>query len=176
MRTLAHPNDRGIEGTFQKGSNVEVQNPVHVLAHNADPQRVQRIVLAALGPETVAEAQKVLFPYLVEYRPDRALDDFILQCRDPQWSLPSIGFRNPDSSRRLRSICSTMDSSMQVGEPFLQVSSIFFPRHPIHSRCRLFLQAVVTAPEQVDAYVVQQSRELELPILPCCFAHTLQPA
>jgi hypothetical protein len=53
-----------------------------------------------------------------------------------------------------------MDSAMQVGEPCLQVLSIFFPRHPIHSRCRLFLQAVVTIPEQVDAYVVQQSGEL----------------
>ncbi len=27
---------------------------------------------------------------------------------------------------------STMDSSMQVGKPFLQVFSIFCPRHPIH--------------------------------------------
>jgi hypothetical protein len=52
-----------------------------------------------------------------------------------------------------------MDSSMQVGEPRLQVSPIFFPRHPIHSRSRLFLHAVVTIPEQVDAYVVQQSGE-----------------
>src|SRR5215469_18528870 len=69
-----------------------------------------------------------------------------------------------------------MDSSMQVGKPCLQVMSIFFPRHPIHSRGRLFLQTVVTNPEQVDAYVVQQSSELYLPILPCCFAHTLQPA
>src|SRR5215469_11841066 len=69
-----------------------------------------------------------------------------------------------------------MDSSMQVGKPRLQVLSIFFPRHPIHSRGRLFLQAVVTNPEQVDAYVVQQSSELHLPILSGCFAHTLQPA
>src|SRR5439155_25395425 len=57
-----------------------------------------------------------------------------------------------------------------------QVSSIFFPRHPIHSRRCLFLQAVVTLPEQVDAYVVQQCRELQLPVLLRCFAHTLQPA
>src|SRR5271166_870695 len=69
-----------------------------------------------------------------------------------------------------------MDSAMEVSEPRLQVLSIFFPRHPIHSRCRLFLQTVVTPPKQVDAYVVQQSRELQLPILSCCFAHTLQPA
>jgi hypothetical protein len=66
-----------------------------------------------------------------------------------------------------------MDSSMQVADAPLQVFSIFSPRHPIHTRCRLSLQAVVTFPEQVDAYVVQQSRELLLSVLLCCFAHTL---
>jgi hypothetical protein len=111
-------------------------------------------MLAAPGPETVAKAQKVLLPYLVENRSDCVLDDLVLQCRDSQWSLPPIGFRYPDSSRRLRSICSTMDSSMQVRYSCLQVSSIFFPRHPIHSRRRLFLQTEITVPEQVDAYVM----------------------
>ena len=68
------------------------------------------------------------------------------------------------------------DSPVQVSKPHLQVFSIFFPPHLIHSRRRLFLQAVVTLPEQVDAHVVQQGSELQLPILPRCFAHTLQPA
>src|SRR6516225_1888770 len=159
----------------EKGSDIKIQNPVHLLAHDPHPQRIQGIVLAAPGPESVTEAQKVLFPDLVEDRPDRVLDDFVLQCRDTQGALPPIGFRDPDSTRRLCSICSTMNSPMQVGKPCLQVSSIFFPRHPIHSRRRLFLQAVIARPEQVNAYVVQQSCELELPVLPCCFAHTLQP-
>src|SRR5215472_294434 len=160
----------------EKRSDVEIQDPVHSLAHDPDPQRIQRIMLTASGPESVTEAQKILFPYLVEDRFDRVLDDFVLQCRDSQRALPPVGFRNPDSSRRLRLIYSAMDSSMQVGQPCLQVSSILFPRHPIHPWRRLFLQAVITRSEQVDAYVVQQSRELQLPILPCCFAHTLQPA
>src|SRR6516225_448942 len=159
----------------EKGSDIKIQNPVHLLAHDPHPQRIQGIVLAAPGPESVTEAQKVLFPDLVEDRPDRVLDDFVLQCRDTQGALPPIGFRDPDSTRRLCSICSTMNSPMQVGEPYLQVSSIFFPRHPIHSWRRLFLQAVIARPEQVDAHVVQQSRELPLPILPGYFPHTLQP-
>jgi hypothetical protein len=47
-----------------------------------------------------------------------------------------------------------MDSSMQAGEPCLQVLSIFFPRHSIHSSRRLLLQAVVAATEQIDVDVV----------------------
>src|SRR5215469_2269840 len=160
----------------EKGSDIKVQNPAHFSPHNPYPQRVQRIMLSAPRPESVAKAQKVLFPYLVEDCPGRVLDDLILQCRDSQRTLPPVGFRYPDSSRRLCLICSTMDSSMQVGQPSLQVSSIFFPRHSIHSRRRLFLQAVITRPKQVNANVVQQSRELQLPILPGYFPHTLQPA
>ncbi len=35
-------------------------------------------------PESIAEAQKVLFPYLVENPPHRTLHYFVFQCRDPQ--------------------------------------------------------------------------------------------
>ena len=74
---------------IEKGSNVEIQNPVHSLAHDPDPQRIQRIMLTASGPETVTEAQN---PYLVENRSDRVLDDFVLQCRDSQRTLSPVGF------------------------------------------------------------------------------------
>jgi hypothetical protein len=57
-------------------------------------------MLTALRPESERETQKVLFPDLVENRSYRVLDDFVLQRRDPQRSLPPIGFRNPGSPRR----------------------------------------------------------------------------
>ena len=78
--------------------------------------------------------------------------------------------RNADLSR------SAMDSSMQVGQPCLQVSSIFFPRHPIHSRCSPLLQAVIAFPEQIDGYMVQQGGKPYFPVSLCCFSHTVQPA
>jgi hypothetical protein len=53
-----------------------------------------------------------------------------------------------------------MDSSVQVGEPILQVFSIFFPCHVVHSRRRLFLQAALAVSEQIDIHMVQQCREL----------------
>jgi hypothetical protein len=123
----------------EKRSDVEIQNPVHFPVHDPHPQRVQSILLAASWPESVAEAQKVLFPDLVENRSHCVLDELVLQRRHSQRPLPTIGLRDPDSARRLRSIGSAMDSSMQVGEASLQVFSILLPRHPIHSRRRLFL-------------------------------------
>ncbi len=160
----------------EKCPDVQIEHPVHLLAHNPDIQRIQRIMLAAPRPEPIGEAQKVLFPYLVENRPHRVLDDLVLQRRDPQWSLPPIGFRDPDSPRRLRSIRPAMDSTVQVRQPDLQIRSIFFPGHAVHSRRRLLLQAVVASPEQIDRHMVQQGSEPQLPVLPGCFAHTVQPA
>jgi hypothetical protein len=78
--------------------NVGVEYEVHFLAADPNDECIQRIVLAAPRSESVREAQKVLFPYLVEDRSYRGLDDLIFQCRDSQWSLPSIAFRNPGSS------------------------------------------------------------------------------
>src|ERR1700694_2253855 len=121
----------------EKGSNVEIQNPVHFLSHHPYPQRVQCFWLAAPRPESVAETQKVLFPNMAENLPYRVLDDFVLQCRDPQRPFPPIGFLNPGSSRRSCSIGSAMDSSVQVAQACLQVFSILLPRHPIHSWRRL---------------------------------------
>src|SRR5215472_14188182 len=46
----------------EKGPDIQVQNPVHPLAHDPHPQRIQGIVLAAPRPESIAVAQKVLFP------------------------------------------------------------------------------------------------------------------
>src|SRR6266849_8349078 len=69
-----------------------------------------------------------------------------------------------------------MDSSLQVDDVRLQVSSIVLPRHPVHPRSRLFLEAVVALPEQVDCHVVKQRGEPRLPVLPCCLAQAVQPA
>src|SRR5215831_12341906 len=69
-----------------------------------------------------------------------------------------------------------MDSAMQVSEVCLQVSSIVFPRHPVHSWRRLLLAAVVAHLQQIDCHVVTERREPRLPVFPCCLAHALQPA
>ena len=78
---------------------------------------------------------------------------------------PALGGVTPELNqarllRRLRSLCSTMDSVMQVAQLRLKALPIFFPPHSVHSRRSLFLQAVITIPEQIHVHVVQQSSEL----------------
>jgi len=44
----------------EKGSHIRIENKVHPLAIDPDNERVQRIVLAAFGPEPVAEPEELL--------------------------------------------------------------------------------------------------------------------
>src|SRR5260370_24262791 len=112
---MFHKPDQPIVLEFvEKRSNIEIQNPIHFLPHDSHPQRVQCIFLSASRPETVAKTQKVLFPYLVEHRPYRGLDDFILQCRSAQWPSPTIGCRDRGSSRQAASIAAAMHSCMRT--------------------------------------------------------------
>jgi hypothetical protein len=65
------------------------------------------------------------------------LDDLILQRRDTQRTLPSVGFRYVHSSRRLRPVRSPVHALMEAGEPFLQVVLVLLPTYPVYSRGRV---------------------------------------
>lgn len=57
------------------------------------PERVQRIVLATPGTEAIGEAQEIDFGDLVEHPHHGLLDDLVLQGRDAQRSLSSVGMK-----------------------------------------------------------------------------------
>ena len=68
----------------EKAPDVGVHDPAHVRARNAHSQRIQRLVLAALGSEPVREAQEVRLEDRVEHFHHGALDDLVFQRRNPQ--------------------------------------------------------------------------------------------
>src|SRR5215469_17824449 len=93
----------------EKAADIGVQNVVHLLLQERIRQRVQRIVLAAPRAKSIRVAEKILFINLIEDGGHGVLDDFVLQSRDSQWTLPSIFFLDVHPSRRQRSIRSAMD-------------------------------------------------------------------
>src|SRR5262245_41394196 len=105
-------------------TNVGIEYPVYLLAHDPDPQRVQCVMLTAPGPKPVGEPQKVLFVDLVEDPHYRVLDDLILQGGHAQEARLSIRFRYVGSLGRLRSIGPAMDAAMQVRQLLIQVRLI----------------------------------------------------
>ena len=76
-------NKRALWNTIQKTPDVGVKNPTHVPPHDSHPERIQRVVLASTGSESIGEPQEVLFVNLIEDRHHRVLDDFIFQRSDP---------------------------------------------------------------------------------------------
>src|SRR5882724_4438369 len=105
---------------IEKAPNVAVQHPVHVLPRDRDVQRIQRLMLATPWPETIRETPKIPLVNRIEDHDHSLLNNLVLQRRDSQWSLPTIRFRNVNSSRWLRLIGAAVNPAVQIGEPTLQ--------------------------------------------------------
>src|SRR5215470_960482 len=74
----------------EKGSDIRIKNEVHLLVGDPDRQSVQRIVLAALRPEAVAEPEELFLVDAVRYRTQAAGGSLLIvthtgNCAMPVW-------------------------------------------------------------------------------------------
>jgi hypothetical protein len=104
---------------IEKAPDVTVQNPVHLLPHDRDVQRIQRLMLAAPWP---------VFINLVEDTDHGLLNNLVLQSRDPERPLPTIRFWNENSSRWLPSVSVAVNLAVQIDKPTFQPGFILSPR------------------------------------------------
>ena len=70
--------------------DVSVQYPVHLRALDPDNERIQRVVRAVPGSETVREPEEVFLLDPVEHRNSRPLDDLVLQGGNRERALPAV--------------------------------------------------------------------------------------
>ena len=96
--------------------------------------------VAALVLQGIADAEKILLIDALQNPKHRLLDNFVFQRRDAQWSLPTVGFRDPDSTRRLSTVGSPVNSIMEVRNIDLQIPLVFEPGYTVDSDCRRLLQ------------------------------------
>ena len=125
---------------IKEATDVSIEHPVHLFPHESHPERIQRIVLAAPGPESIGEAQEVDFVDLVEHPHHGLLDDLVLQGRDAQRSLSSVGLRDEDATRRLRPVGALMDPAMEIAEPIFEVDVVLLPGYAVDSRGRFVFE------------------------------------
>ena len=102
----------------------------------------QRLMRPAPRPKPVRESQEILLVNLFEDPCHRLLDNLILQCSDAQRTLPPVGLQDVDSSRGLSPIRASMDTTVKIGQPILQVLLVLPPCHPVHSRRCLPLKGI----------------------------------
>src|SRR4029077_4800995 len=138
----------------EKGLNVTIEHPVDPPLPDPERERIQRLMLAALRSETVAEAQELR---LIDRRQSchhRSLDNLVLYGRDAEGPLSAVSLRYVLPARRQRSIRSCVDASMQVQEICLKVLCVFGPRHLIDARRCGLLQTEEARSQNVDVDVM----------------------
>src|SRR6266436_6735087 len=97
--------------------------------------------------ETRKRAFEVDLIYLVEDRHHSLLNNFVLQSRDAQRTLPPVSFRNKDSPRRFCPIRSTVHPAVQIDESILEPGFILLPRYAVYSGRSLTLKRVEAVAE-----------------------------
>src|SRR5271166_2769039 len=150
--------------------DVGVKYPVHFPYFDRRRQRVQRIVRPSPGSEPVRETAEVAFVDSVERHDGCALYDLVFQGGDRERPLLPIGLRYVRPARRLRSIGSPVDPSVQILDPGFEVRLVVTPRYAIDAGGGFALKRVKRRPERVGIEVVEERGELSLLPLPCGFA------
>ena len=84
------PDQPFLADLVEERSDVGVQYPVHLRALDPDNERIQRVVRAAPGSESVREPEEVLLVDRVEHRGRRPLDDLVLQSGNRDRALSAI--------------------------------------------------------------------------------------
>jgi hypothetical protein len=146
---------------------------VHTLGGDPNDQGVQRIVLATLGAETVAEPEELLLVDAVQHGHDRFLDDLVLQRRHRQWALFSIRLRYVRPARWQSPVRPAMNPCMQISEVSVKVCCVGLPCQTVYPGSGFALEREERLPEKIGADVVQERRKLLLP-LPCGPPYALQ--
>ena len=121
-------------------TNVGIKNIVHFSATDPDRQGIERIMWPSSWPEPVRESEEVFLIDSAQHHDDCALENLVLQSGYRQGPLRAVCLRYVRPARRLWSIGSPMDPSVQVFEPRLELHLVVLPCHPVSAGCRLSLQ------------------------------------
>src|SRR5215510_10290741 len=102
--------------TSSKGSNVRVENEVHLLACDSNAECIQRIVLATPRSKPIAEPKELLLVDAVQHLDGSPLDQLVFQGGHRKWALAAVGLRYIRPARRQCPVCSPLDPRSQISE------------------------------------------------------------
>jgi hypothetical protein len=161
--------------SLQELTDVQVEHPVHLSRQQSGIERIQRIMLAASGPEPVRESEEVGFVDGIKHLDRGALDDFVFQRRYPERPLPPVGLGDIHPPHRLGPVRSPLEPISELAEVFLQPLAIVPPRLAVHPRRGLSLKREIRRAQGVQVVdVVQERSEPHPPISGCRQTYPLQ--
>ena len=171
-------------GNFrEERPDIGVEYEIHLLAADADDQRVQRIVLAALRSEAMREPEEIFLVDRAQHLCRRPLDDLVFQRGDRERASAAVFLRNISPTRRRRPIRSSFDPRVQVLDLAIDVPFVGLPCHAVHAGRGVTLDRVKRRSQKGGVDMVEERSEpLLLPSpcgLPYAFPHAfpvLRPA
>jgi hypothetical protein len=131
-------------------------------------------MLTAPGPKPIREAREVGLVDRVEHLDDRALDDLVFQRGDPERSSLTVRFRDVNATRGLRAVRPSVQPLVEVFEAGLESFAVRRPGHAVDARRGVARERLVRGPEPFERDVVEERRELPLPVPACCLTYTLE--
>ena len=155
-------------------ADIRVQHPVHPPAGQPDEQRIQRIMLGVPRPEPVGEPLEVRLVHGVQHFRDGALDDLVLQRRDAERPQPPVRLRDVHPPRRTCPVAPRLHPGMEIPQAVKEVFPVLRPGHPVHSRGRVLLQALIRLQQPPLRDMMQQRGEPRILIPSRDLAHTAQ--
>ena len=147
--------------------DVKVNDPTTSELHQTFPQRLQRLVCAAPGPESVRAIQKILLVHRLQHHQHRALEDFVLQ----RWNadracLARARLLQVYPAHRRRTIPTRLEPFEQPRQVRLHLGLVVRRRHPVHSRRRVLAGSPVgfAHPHIIPMMRQRRQGQLRLPL------------
>jgi len=118
--------------------DIHLQNMFHLPAVQNLVDRCQCVMATESWPETKRAFQKILLVNLIEDLHHCRLYGAINHCRDPDWTLRTVGFRDIHPSDRRWRVAPLMDLLQDWRKQPTQILAGLLDAHPIHpGRARL---------------------------------------
>src|SRR5262245_55631990 len=116
-----------VTDVVKEASNVRIDDPVHLAPANTHKQGIQGLMTPTSRTIAVTEPQKVLFIDTFQYRAHCLLNDLVLQGSHSQRPPPALWLGDVAPLGRLGSVCSAMDSPVQIIDPPLETLRVVSP-------------------------------------------------
>lgn len=131
----------------EEGADVRVQDPADLALCESHMQRIERIMLTAPGPESIAESLEVRLVDGVEHKHQGLLHQFVFNAGDTQRPPAAVCLGYPDSSDRLWPVAPTVDATVQVMQAGVKPLAVFLPAQAIDAAGRVAVERMVGAPQ-----------------------------
>jgi site-specific DNA recombinase len=163
-----------VRNRIEKAAYVQIEHPVHLLRQKSRVKRIQRIMLASLGTESVREAEEVRFVDSVHHLDRCALNDLVLQRSNSERSQPPVGLGDVHPTHRLGPVRSLLQPMGEVLEVRLKRLAVVPPRLPVHAGRGFSLHTEIGRAQRCRCVdVVKERGEPHLLILACCLTYPL---